>query len=57
MLGVHYEGHERVTAERTHQDTQKLALYQKVFNYRDAWLDYIQKMRDWVPKSVTHCPT
>ena len=26
-LGIHYAGHERVKAERTHQDKQKLEIY------------------------------
>ena len=56
-LGVHYGGHERVTVERTHQDKQKLLIYQKKHNYCDAFTDYVQQMRKWIPKSVTHCPT
>ena len=56
-LGIHYAGHERVKAERTHQDKEKLKIYQKKFNYKDAFTDYVQQMMHWIPKSVTHCPT
>ena len=56
-LGVHYGGHERATAERTQQDKDKLLPHQKKHNHRDAFLDYVQAMRKWIPKSVTHCPT
>jgi len=56
-LGIHYAGHERVKAERTHQDKEKLKIYQKKFDYRDAFTDYVQQMMHWVPKSVTNCPT
>ena len=56
-LGVHYGGHERVTAERTRQDKEKLLIYQKKHHYHDAFTDYVQQMSVWVPKSVTHCPT
>jgi hypothetical protein len=56
-LGVHYGGHERVTAERTQQDKDKLLIYQKKHDYISAFTDYVQQMRKWIPQSVTHYPT
>ena len=56
-LGVPCGGDERATAERTRQDKEKLLIYQKKHNYRNAFSDYVQQMMKWIPKSVTHCPT
>ena len=54
-LGIHYVGHERITAERTGQDKKMLKKYQKKVNYKDAFADYVQEMTKWVPKPVTQC--
>ena len=56
-LGIHYGGRLRVTAERSKQDTDFLQLYQLKHDHRDAFLEFVQDMRKWIPKSVTHCPT
>ena len=55
-LGIHYDGHARVLEARTHQDTEKLKLYQKKHNNRDAFTEYVRSLSKWIPVSMTTCP-
>ena len=54
-MGVHYGGHARVLEARTHQDAEKLKLYQKKHNHANAWAEYVQSLSIWIPHSVTKC--
>ena len=56
-LGVHYGGYDRVEAERTLQDKDFLKKYLIKKDYSDAFLEFVQQMRKWIPQSRTHCAT
>ena len=56
-LGVHYGGYERVEADRTPRDKDFLKLYLIKKDNPDAFLEFVQQMRKWIPKSRTHCAT
>ena len=56
-LGVHYAGHERVAAERIQQDKDFLKEYLVKKDNVDAFLEFVQVMRKWIPQSRTHCAT
>ena len=54
-MGHHYGGHDRVLKGRAAQDTEKLKMYQKKFNHRDAFTDFVQSLSKRVPSSMTTC--
>ena len=57
-LGTHYGGSARVAAARTDQDKAFLKEYQKKsVNNKDAFYDFYQGIKYWLPKSLTSCPT
>ena len=56
-LGTHYGGYERVEADRTPQDKDFLKHYLIKKDNPDAFLEFVQQMRKWIPQSRTHCAT
>ena len=57
-LGTHYEGYARVCAARTEQDKAFLVKYQtKALNNVNAFSEFYQSIKWWLPVSLTSCST
>ena len=54
-MGHHYGGRERGLKGSIAQDTEKLIMYPKKLNHRDAFTDSVQSLMKWIPCSMTTC--
>ena len=50
-LGVHYANHEQVKQDLTPQTAAYLKTYQKKFDDKNAFRDFVAGLNKWVPKS------
>ena len=54
LLGVHYGGYDRVQAALTDQDKAFLKKYMtKPKDNKEAFLEFVQGLSEWMPQSMT----
>ena len=56
-LGVHYNGQLSVKVKLSEHEKTSLKNYQKKWDYKRSFGDFVIGLQAWVPKPMLNCPT